>query len=81
MFEYARSVSRTDSQVRFTFTRLCVTRLLIFRNDYRKLSILIHFVIHFLICFLYFGKQLRRFALPFIHSHSDATGVFRNAFL
>ena len=24
--------------------------------------------------------QLRRFALRFIHSHSDATGVFRNAF-
>ena len=23
--------------------------------------------------------QLRRFALPFIYSHSDATGVFRNA--
>ena len=24
--------------------------------------------------------QLRRFALAFIHSHSGATGVFRNAF-
>ena len=24
---------------------------------------------------------LRRFALRFIHSHSDATGVFRNAFM
>ena len=26
-------------------------------------------------------KQLRRFALAFIHSHSGATGVFRNAFM
>ena len=25
-------------------------------------------------------QQLRRFALAFIHSHSGATGVFRNAF-
>ena len=25
--------------------------------------------------------QLRRFALAFIHSHSGATGVFRNAFM
>ena len=25
-------------------------------------------------------NQLRRFALRFIHSHSEATGVFRNAF-
>ena len=24
--------------------------------------------------------ELRRFALLFIHSHSDATGIFRNAF-
>ena len=24
--------------------------------------------------------ELRRFALAFIHSHSGATGVFRNAF-
>ena len=27
------------------------------------------------------GFQLRRFALAFIHSHSGATGVFRNAFM
>ena len=26
------------------------------------------------------GMELRRFALAFIHSHSGATGVFRNAF-
>ncbi len=26
-------------------------------------------------------QQLRRFALAFIHSHSGATGVFRNAFM
>ena len=26
------------------------------------------------------SKELRRFALAFIHSHSGATGVFRNAF-
>ena len=25
--------------------------------------------------------ELRRFALAFIHSHSGATGVFRNAFM
>ena len=25
--------------------------------------------------------QLRRFALAYFHSHGDATGVFRNAFL
>ena len=27
------------------------------------------------------GVQLRRFALAFIHLHSGATGVFRNAFM
>ena len=27
------------------------------------------------------STQLRRFALAFIHSHSGATGVFRNAFM
>ena len=26
-------------------------------------------------------QEFRRFALRFIHSHSDATGVFRNAIL
>ena len=30
---------------------------------------------------LFFNKQLRRFALAFIHSQSGATGVFRNAFM
>ena len=31
--------------------------------------------------FLLYNIQLRRFALAFIHSHSGATGVFRNAFM
>ena len=35
----------------------------------------------FVLCTHLKKLQLRRFALRFIHSHSDATGVFRNVFL